>query len=83
MTTTHQTAPSAEQGRKPRIFYGWYLVAASFFSNTLTAGLYWQGFQVFFLPLIKEFGWSRAALSGAFALRQVETGLLRPSWESP
>ena len=78
MTTTHQTAPSAEPGRKPRIFYGWYLVAASFFSNTLTAGLYWQGFQVFFLPLIQEFGWSRAALSGAFAMRQVETGIAAP-----
>ena len=64
--------------RQRRIFYGWYLVAASFLSNTVTAGIYWQGFQVFFLPLIREYGWSRAALSGAFAMRQMETGIAAP-----
>ena len=42
------------------------------------SGAYWQGFQVFFLPILREFGWSRAALSGAFSLRQVETGVFAP-----
>ena len=64
--------------QRPRIFYGWYIVAASFTCNVFTSGAYWQGFQVFFLPILREFGWSRAALSGAFSLRQVEIGAFAP-----
>ncbi len=67
-----------DRQRRPRIFYGWFIVAASFTCNVFTSGAYWQGFQVFFLPILREFGWSRAALSGAFALRQIETGAFAP-----
>ena len=70
------TAPDTQ--KRPRIFYGWYIVAASFTCNVFTSGAYWQGFQVFFLPILREFGWTRAALSGAFALRQIETGAFAP-----
>jgi MFS family permease len=61
-----------------KIFYGWYIVAASIGLNfylTLAFGL---GFNVFFLPILQEFGWSRALTSGAFSLRAVESGLLAP-----
>ena len=71
-----QTTPDVK--KRPRIFYGWYIVAASFTSNVFISGAYWQGFQVFFLPILREYGWSRAALSGAFSLRQVETGVFAP-----
>ncbi len=37
-----------------------------------------QGFQVFFLPVLQEFNWSRATTSGAYSLRQLETGILAP-----
>ena len=67
-----------KSSKRPRIFYGWYIVAASFTSNVFVSGAYWQGFQLFFLPILREFGWSRAALSGAFSLRQVETGVFAP-----
>lgn len=67
-----------ETRNHPRLFYGWYIVAASFVCNAFTSGAYWQGFQVFFLPILHEFGWTRAALSGAFSLRQVETGAFAP-----
>ena len=60
------------------MFYGWYLVAASFVTNLVMTATFWQGFQVFFLPILREFGWSRAAISGAFTLRQLETGILAP-----
>ena len=68
------------QATKPRsrIYYGWYIVAASFFSNLALTASFWQGFQVFFLPILREFGWSRAAISGAVSLRQLETGLFAP-----
>jgi MFS family permease len=61
-----------------KIFYGWYIVAASVGMNfylTLAFGL---GFNVFFLPILREFGWTRALTSGAFSLRAVESGLLAP-----
>ncbi len=37
---------------------------------------YYNGFSAFFLPIESEFGWSRKAISGALALRQVESGIL-------
>lgn len=74
-------APEATGVRPPsrfRYFYGWNIVAACFASNLLTAGVYWQGFQVFFLPMLAEFGWSRTLFSLAFSFRQVEVGVGAP-----
>ena len=64
--------------RPPRLFYGWYIVGASFLTNLAMTAAFWQGFQVLFLPILREFGWSRTAMSGAFTLRQVVTGILAP-----
>ncbi|MDE2861387.1 MAG: MFS transporter [Chloroflexota bacterium] len=61
-----------------RVFYGWYIVAASVGLNFYLSIVFFQGFQVFFLPILNEFGWSRAVTSGAFSLRQLESGLLAP-----
>lgn len=65
--------------RRPRIFYGWYIVAASVAVNFYLSVAFFQGFQVFFLPIVREFGWSRAVTSGAFSLRQLESGFLAPA----
>jgi MFS family permease len=64
--------------RRPRVFYGWYIVGATVAMNLLLSVTYFQGFQAFFLPILHEMGWSRTLLSGAFSLRQVENGLLSP-----
>ena len=64
--------------RRPRVFYGWYIVWASVGVNFYLSTAFWQGFQVFFLPILREFEWSRAMTSGAFSLRQLESGLLAP-----
>lgn len=61
-----------------RIFYGWYIVAASVGLNFYLTVVFGLGFNVFFLPILREFGWSRALTSGAFSLRAVEAGLLAP-----
>lgn len=63
---------------KRKIFYGWYIVAASVALNFYLSVVFFQGFQVFFLPILNEFGWTRALTSGAFSLRQLESGLLAP-----
>ncbi len=36
----------------------------------------YYGFSAFFTPLIREFGWSRAALSGAVSVSRLEGGIL-------
>src|SRR3989304_7376041 len=64
--------------RAARIFYGWYIVAASVTMNFSLSLVFFQGFQAFFLPISKEFHWDRATTSGAFSLRQLESGLLAP-----
>jgi MFS family permease len=51
--------------KKPRVFYGWVVVAACFLA-TLTLGETFWSFGVFFKPLETEFGWSRALTSSAY-----------------
>lgn len=57
---------------RKRVFYGWYIVAGSVAMNFYLSVVFFQGFQVFFLPILNEFGWTRALTSGAFSLRQLE-----------
>ena len=60
------------------IFYGWWIVAGGSVLTAMGAGLNFYGFSAFFLPLSVEFGWSRSALSGVFALARLEGGFLGP-----
>ena len=48
-------------------FYGYTIVVAGFFIQAVVWGSS-NSFGVFFDPLIKEFGWSRATISGAASL---------------
>ena len=64
--------------QKPKIFYGWYIVTASIVLNSYIGMSIWQGFTAFFLPILRDFGVSRTMLSGAFSIRQVESGFLSP-----
>ena len=47
MIDTHATEKS---GRR-RIFYGWYLVAASVAANTIFSAAYFQGFGILIIPI--------------------------------
>ncbi|MBH51548.1 MAG: hypothetical protein CL785_00125 [Chloroflexi bacterium] len=58
--------------------YGWWLVTGSILMNTYLSASFFIGLQVFFLPMVKEFGWSRSMTSIGFSLRQLETGFLAP-----
>jgi len=53
-----------------RIFYGWYIVGASFVILFFNSGARYA-FGVMFKPIIKEFGWSRGTLSLVFFLNMV------------
>jgi len=63
---------------KPRLFYGWRIVAVSLVVLFITLGLGYYSFGVFFNPLIAEFGWSRATLSGAMSMFLLAWGLACP-----
>ena len=64
--------------RRPRIFYGWYMVGAAVGLQFLQAGLVSQAFGAYLAVLAEEQGWSKTALSGAAALQQMEVALLGP-----
>ncbi len=59
---------------KPRIFYGYIIVAASFVIMAVMHGTY-NTFGIFFTPLESSFGVSRAVLSGANSFAFVIMGI--------
>jgi len=64
--------------QKAGIFYGWWIVLASCLIRGLNAGLYYYGFSTYFMALIEEFHWPRAALAGVFSMARIEDSLLGP-----
>ncbi len=60
-------AASKQTPSKIRLFYGWYVLAASFIILFLTSGARYS-FGVAFKPMVKELDWSRGSLSFAFFL---------------
>lgn len=56
----------------------WWLVIAGCITHAVNTGLSYFGMSAFFPSFEREFGWSRTAISGAFSLARVESGLLGP-----
>ena len=69
----NKTSPVLEIKRKP-FFYGYTIILASFFIQAIVWGIS-NSFGVFFTPLISEFNWSRATISGAASLCFLVHGL--------
>jgi MFS family permease len=61
-----------------RIFYGWWIVGASFLVLLVTVGVGLYAPPVFLVPLQNHFGWSRAALAGGAAVGALTAGLIGP-----
>ena len=61
-----------------KIFYGWWIVVASFLTALYIGGAVFYGFTAFFEPIVNEMGWSYTQLSVAASLRGLEMGLLSP-----
>jgi MFS family permease len=61
-----------------QIYYGWWIVLASFMVAFYVAGTVFYGFTAFIEPLANEFGWSYTQISLAASLRGLEMGLLAP-----
>ena len=71
-------AVKTSQFKKPRIFYGWWLVGITVFTMTILITPIFQGLGFFFVALEREFKWSRALLSLPFAMARVEGAILGP-----
>ncbi|MBA7710991.1 L-lactate transporter [subsurface metagenome] len=63
------------KNRNSKLFYGYIIVVATFFIMAVANGATYT-FGVFFKPLLTEFGWSRATISGAPSLSMLVGGLL-------
>ncbi len=60
------------------VFYGWWVVAASFLISLYVGCCGFFGFTAIVDPLIREFGWSYTEVSFASSLRGLEMGILAP-----
>ena len=63
------------ENRKPKVVYGYIIVTAAFCIQMVVWGIS-STFGVFFKPLLTEFGWSRATISGASSLYFLLMGFL-------
>jgi len=60
------------------MFYGWWMVAASFLIAMSVGGIIFYGFTAIFEPIANELGWSYTQISIAASLRGLEVGILAP-----
>ena len=60
---------------KHKIFYGYIVIAGALLILTTVWGAN-RSFGVFLQPMLKEFGWTRAGLSGAFTLSMIVMGAM-------
>jgi len=56
----------------------WWLVILGCVTHAVNTGFSYFGMSAFFPSFEREFGWSRTAISGAFSLARIESGILGP-----
>lgn len=57
------------------MYYGWVMVLTLAVTETTSWGILYYAFTVFLAPMQEELGWSRAAMTGAFSLALLLSGL--------
>lgn len=60
------------------LFYGWVIVGLALVGNGMSSGPVWSGVGVWIKALELHFGWSRAQLTGAFSMAQLEGSIIGP-----
>src|SRR5439155_6133231 len=58
-----------------RLYYGWVLVATLGVTQTITWGIVYYSFSVFLPAMEADLGWSRGAMTGAFSLATLLSGI--------
>ena len=77
LPVTTATRDAARRTNVPRgVYYGWVLVVALGITTVISYGTSYYLFGVLVVPIDHDLGWSRAGISGAYALGVVVAGLL-------
>lgn len=63
---------------KPRVFYGYWIVAAAFFCAFMDSACGYYSFSLFVTPLEADFGWGRGTIMVAWTIRFLAVGLSSP-----
>jgi sugar phosphate permease len=61
---------------RPRLYRGWRLIGALSITEMISWGILYYGFGVFLPAMEADLGWSREALTGAFSLALLTTGIV-------
>jgi len=64
--------------RRPHIFYGYWIVLATFLCNAITFGCGFYAFSLFVTPLQGDLGWGRGNIMAAFTIFFLTTGMVAP-----
>ena len=69
-----------DDGSTPRrgSYYGWRIAGALAVTETVSWGVLYYAFAVFLVPMQEELGWSRTAMTGAYSLGLLASGLAAP-----
>src|SRR3972149_1247583 len=76
MTAGQRVAHFSERARG--LFYGWWIVAGGVGIQVLIAAALNQSYGAYVVILKEQFGWGKRGFSGAYAIQQMESGLLGP-----
>jgi len=63
--------------KRPRIFFGWYIIGVMIISMTLVYGIR-TSFSVFFAPVLDDFGWYRGSTALMLSINIFIYGLTSP-----
>ena len=69
--------------KKPKIFYGWWIVTASVFLNIVFGGILFYGFTLVLDPITEEMNWTKTQVTAAYPIMGVVIAILAPllgSW---
>jgi MFS family permease len=72
------SAATAFQIRGQRLYYGWVVAGALAATETVSWGVLYYAFSVFLVPMQRDLGWSAAALTGAYSLALLISGVAAP-----
>jgi len=74
--TNERTTGVASARRRP--FHGWTIAWTFALTETISWGILYYAFSVFLVPMQEQFGWSAAAITGAYSLAILVSGLAAP-----
>lgn len=75
MATNRSYSPFS---KKPKLFYGYWIVVATFFCLFIQSGCAFFAFSLFVKPLQAEFGWGRGGIMLGFTIFILVGGLAAP-----